>query len=59
MAKRPRKQTFRQRVEAAAQARGTSTREGLVLDNDTGGLSDAMAWELEQELLEERGGESA
>lgn len=36
-----------QKVEAAAAARGTSTREGLAFNEETGKLSDAMAWELE------------
>jgi hypothetical protein len=35
------------KVEAAAVARGTRTREGLAFNEETGELSDAMAWELE------------
>lgn len=35
------------KVEAAAVARGTPTREGLAFNEATGELSDAMAWELE------------
>lgn len=35
------------KVEAAAVARGTPTREGLAFNEETGELTDAMAWELE------------
>lgn len=35
------------RLDAACKARGITTREGLVFDETTGEVSDAMAWELE------------
>lgn len=36
-------------LEAACKARGITTREGLVFDETTGEVSDAMAWELEND----------
>ena len=37
------------RVETACEARGIETREGIVFDEATGQISDAMAWELEHD----------
>lgn len=36
-------------LEAACEVRCIGTREGIVFDESTGQISDAMAWELEHD----------
>lgn len=40
---------WRHRLEAACKAREITTREGIVFDEATGEISDALAWELEND----------